>query len=605
MKRLTSADIFGKTFKLHYGRGPSNQHKTALSGLLTLLAILLITPVLIIFSKRVLDKTNPITSTNSIHSSRNTTFQLREGAIFVGFLTFNGSEFPDFEETKKYFTIKAERSTVYEDSSNQTREMRSSFPITSCTTTTQNLTNEIEKIIIAGGSTVASRINAAICGDMNRFYQWYIGGSPTELPYTKIVYRVYPCTLKDRTECIDVKTLGRTQLIFATKYNSMNFSNFLEPVVGGLDSDLTGVFSLNTQAKFTVWFKRNQIYDNSDSRFGNRPKFTFFNIDKISSTTGTRHLTSHCTQIRIEDGLCMPYITFEVRLSNRETVIQRKYYRVFDLVSDVGGMIDLLFIVILAGYVFYRGRKYREWIVSEFDISEKETKDSHDGADMKSSKGLKGQGDRSGGKKTVLGLDEKNSENEKFSSFSWIISQLDVIKLIDYSQKSYILLQVLFHQNYFEVFRTGLHFKLKTSKKNNSITNVLHQKENRDPSLRKKTVKKPLQVNKDEGQIGEKSIYNLPGNNQIATKPQIQQQERREKQKKRLFGKPKSKFFKERPKQAPSSNNFEEEKEGERGPSKLQKFLSDDRKLESKSLLSSGSQQPRFRKKIFRMSKKS
>ena len=503
MKRITSADIFGRKFKFNFG-GKTSTSRTALGGLLTLLVVVLIAPVLFIFTGRVIDKTHPIVSTNTILSNRSTSYQLREGDIFIGFITFNGAVFPHFEESKRCFNIKAERYTLYKDDNNEEREMRSTFPIISCTNSTQNYTSEIDKIVDAAGASALPRINASICGDLNRYHQWYIGGSITELPYTKMVYRVYPCSLEDKTRCIDINTLSQTQLVFVTHYKSMNFSHFLDPVVGGLDSDLTAIFSLNTQAKFTIWFKKNQIYDNSDTTLRNEAKFSFFNIDKITSTTGTRDLSTHCTEIAIEDGLCMPYITFEIRLSNRETLIQRKYYRVFDLVSDVGGMLDLLFIVILAVYVFYRSRKYKEWVVSEYSsnsspAAEKEPKEGN-------LKREEGKSKREASSKGLLSLEDKKIQEDKFNSFSWINQQLDVVRFIDFSQKSYLLTQVLLQKNFFEPFRAFVYFRLKTTPRR-KIPSFLSQKYRGNQSSQDKAVKKPPPPREPENEGIEKNLY--------------------------------------------------------------------------------------------------
>ena len=49
--KLKKADIFGRTFCLNYG-GESSELKTAFGGLLTLLAIVLIIPIIFIFARR-------------------------------------------------------------------------------------------------------------------------------------------------------------------------------------------------------------------------------------------------------------------------------------------------------------------------------------------------------------------------------------------------------------------------------------------------------------------------------------------------------------------------------------------------------------------------
>ena len=589
MKRINSSDVFGRKFKLHYG-GRTSRIQTTLGGFLTILVIILISPVLFIYTKRVFDTKHPIVSSNTILSNRSTSYRLeRDGNISIGFFTFNGSTFTPFQDSKRYFTMTAERYTLYKDHNNDNREMIDKFPIISCLNATQNLTNNLQTVKGAVGRSNLPRFDTSICGDMNLYTQWSIGGSPTELPYTKMVYRVYPCSKKDKAECISLTSLGQTKLVLTLKYKSMNFSDYRRPVIDGLDTDLSAVFSLNTHAKFTVWIKKNKIYDNTDSSSLNRgPKFTFFNVDRIYSTTGTRDLSTHCTEISIEDGLCMPYITFEVRLSNRENEIHRKYYRFFNLVSDVGGMLDLIFIVILAGYVFYRSKKYKEWIVTKYQEDLNFTKTAKNEQIQSSHKDKKEERDNS---KSIFHLKDNNNQNNYEKSFSRINQHLDATGFINYSQKAYILGLVLLPLRCFGAFRAQVCYKLKKgsirSRTNFTPINVT---KNSRPSKR---------IHRIQHQIMNPASINL--NNQIPTRAQKLEKAANMNKNKSILEKGNISPPKIISKGPNFNKNFK--------PSKFRKFLSKNPKTKFKGLLMSGGpgggqSQPRFRRKILQMSRK-
>ena len=170
---------------------------------------------------------------------------------------------------------------------------------------------------------------------------------------------------------------------------------------------------------------------------GSGPKFTFFSLEKIESTTGTRDLTTHCTEISIEDGSCMPYITVEFRMSKIETVIERRYYRIFDLISDVGGMRDIICHVLTALSAVYISTRYKKWVILEFygpQINPEEigigvNQDYHQGPSTKPPATIR--------TKELL----KNSKNRDLI-FSGILEKMDVMNYIKFSQKASILSQL-------------------------------------------------------------------------------------------------------------------------------------------------------------------
>ena len=467
--RLARFDFFGKKFKFNFS-GNSPEYKTPIGGALTLVVTVILIPLIFVFGRKWVYTSKPTVSVNRVINDRNERHQLYEGNILSGLMLFNGADFVKFDETSKYATMKGERLTRYKDpQSDEVREYRSTFPFVHCGRISHNTTNELDRIFGAFGGKIFSP-DVGICADWNVYYQWYIGGSPTQLPYTRMVFKIYPCSLENKADCADVDVLARSQFIFATLYKSMDFQNYTKPTKDGFDPDLTPLFSLSTQAKFTIWFKQNKIFDDKDSLSGNGPKFTFFNIDKIDSTTGTRDLSTHCTEISIEDGSCLPYITIEIRISKSETLIERRYYRIFDLVSDVGGATDIIFYAFAGLFAVYMSRGYQNWMVLQYYGSKISTEEV--GLIHPPNKLFKQEESR---QRTLNVETKKILKHQKTREMilKRLRKKMDVMTYFIFSQKAFIISHLLAKNSYYRALTPMVYFnlskKLKSRKKEEKL----------------------------------------------------------------------------------------------------------------------------------------
>ena len=304
--------------------------------------------------------------------------------------------------------------------------------------------------------------------DFHLYHQWFIQGSKTQLPYTKMVLKIFPCSLEDRDDCMDVDQLSQTQLVLMTLQNSMDFQNYSNPIRDGFDPDLTPVISLNTQAKFTIWIQSNHIYDNRDSDKRDRPKFSFYNIEKIDSTTGTRDMSTHCTGIAIEDGSCMPYVTIELKASQWETIIERRYYRMYKLISDVGGLYDIIMYAFLTIYAIFRSTRYKNWVILQYfgdwaapeQIGVIAPKFYQSNRLAEVEKAI-----------NTRSLIKKKANRDLI--FSRLLKEMEVMDFLIFSQKSFILTQIAPQRPCYETLRPFVLFNRFKKKKISQPKNVL------------------------------------------------------------------------------------------------------------------------------------
>ena len=375
---IQKLDILGSKFDFYLDKNKQKRLKTQFGGLLTLLCLTLSLTALTIFTSKLLKKTRPEVSVNVSIANRDSRVDIYTDGVFVVFGMFDGKIFPKTEKTRKYFTLVAERLTTFkqEGRDTETRTVVEKFEMVRCEDLSNNMTDITSQAFETDSGSFFR--GAVWCGDLVFVKHWWLQGSKYNLPFTRIRYRIYPCSLEEASECATAPELARSQLLIPFYSRSANFSNYSTPLKGGVDTDLTTLFSIGTKTRLTLWLRRSRIEDDHIDFFRNfGPKNESIEKEKVTSTTGSRGLTLHCTKIEIEDGVCEPYVEVFVKLSKTQTLVERRYYTVLGMVSQVGGFVDLIFLVATfvsqVYYGFYQVRWVRRQLYSGL-IGEDSTK---------------------------------------------------------------------------------------------------------------------------------------------------------------------------------------------------------------------------------------
>ena len=115
--------------------------------------------------------------------------------------------------------------------------------------------------------------------------------------------------------------------------------------------------------KVTYWMRETNIFDDTSDFFDNdKVAFSFIEVDKVYTTTGTRAGSLHCTKIQIEDGLCEPYLQLVVRAGNTQSVVERGYYTIAILIAEVGGFGDIVMLILIFTVEVYNGKKQADFV---------------------------------------------------------------------------------------------------------------------------------------------------------------------------------------------------------------------------------------------------
>ena len=366
MKRTTSIekiDLLGTRLNFYIGEKKLRKLKSVFGGILSLFFILFMITAIYVFGRKWLKKNHPVVSVNSFYSKRDHYYDLYQSNIFLAFGMFDGVKFPKTEQTKRFFTLKAQYETVILDAT-ITAERRTTiqpFPVVKCEHQNNNYTDFVSKTFSQDAATFYR--GSIFCTDTLADTNWKIRGSTFELPFSMIRVRVYPCSLEDPSECASPTELANSLFAIPIASKSADFRNFSHPLKDGIDTDLTAQFSLSIMTQLTIWFRECSIFDeNIDfvENFGAR--VNYIEQHKVTSAIQNRDARTHCTDIQIEDGNCQPYIEILVRASQSTTRVERRYYKLLNLISDAGGFAELVFILFTFASYWFHAYYRKKWM---------------------------------------------------------------------------------------------------------------------------------------------------------------------------------------------------------------------------------------------------
>ena len=182
----------------------------------------------------------------------------------------------------------------------------------------------------------------------------YIEGDRFNLPFATNSDYIYPCSLPDPTQCASMKELSNLQVSLIQMVKVAKYKDKEEPLELALDADSFFYLDVVSKTKMTLFSKMNHIYD--DDKGFKDPKLTqkFIDVNKIKSIAGSRlSRSAHSTKKQIQEGICEAYMEIIMRSGYEKMVIQRRYRTLFQIISEVGGFNDLIYICLWGLYFLY------------------------------------------------------------------------------------------------------------------------------------------------------------------------------------------------------------------------------------------------------------
>ena len=368
LKHLKSLDIFGQNLSFNANKG-SNIFKTASGGLLTLLALLLMFLISLSIFMSFLKTSRPVVSVNKIRLEKPNSLNFQKHKTGMFYIVYANNKWLTTKEAAKYVTFRAvqtEKTSSQGPDPKQAEVKKTAVEYKNCA---EFETQYIKDNIQTGLTGIESTLNltkffsdSILCGNPQRSDK-LLKGSRFNYPFRSFTVKIYPCSLPNPRDCATIQDLTTLKIgnIFFTK--TANYSDKWSPLNTNIDTDVTLNADLGTKIHLTQYFKENFIYDDDVDFVDERQTFSYLDIDQVRSTTGTRLTRSfYCSATQIDSGACEPYIEVDSRASYNKMVIQRKYRKFFESISEIGGFVDLIVYGFWGLYFLYNQWEYSRWI---------------------------------------------------------------------------------------------------------------------------------------------------------------------------------------------------------------------------------------------------
>ena len=208
-----------------------------------------------------------------------------------------------------------------------------------------------------------SFINFGICVDPNEDIT--LGRRSDKEPFSQIMaWRIMPCSLP--SGCATREELAKVTYTPMIAKAILNLSNRKEPVKYTVVADEVRYLSTGFTSRQMINIIKTEIINDDGFLFGTSVQSKFSTIYSTSSSTSDRNPNQlSCTPEEIKLRSCIPYFIQNTINAKRQMIIMRQYKGIVETFSELGGLIDMLFLIFYFPYAFYNGRIVREFLVEK------------------------------------------------------------------------------------------------------------------------------------------------------------------------------------------------------------------------------------------------
>lgn len=202
---------------------------------------------------------------------------------------------------------------------------------------------------------------SGICTSVNTTIDSVKGGG-SDLEQEVFMVFIYPCTLS--AGCASEQEIRALRLISPQTYRSTNLSNVERPV-----TSYVGIGTFLTLAENLVQLVN---YKMTTTAIQDERSYPFPRIDRVSysspsipeSSFRTRPTTTTCQPAQIASFTCDQYMIITYYSSGIKTTITRNYKSLVMILSQIGGINTVLFLVCFYSAVFYAHLTQKKLLVS-------------------------------------------------------------------------------------------------------------------------------------------------------------------------------------------------------------------------------------------------
>lgn len=347
---LRHLDLFGKRFGFKVEN--SESFKTWYGTFASLLCAILVIIGLSTCIVEVLDKTTPVSSMGTLITGVYPKMDLYHEGHVPGLALYSfqmGLYLVNSSLVFEYITPVAFIKTIdFSLESGNLSQKTVVVPVVPCNSL--NSTRLIK--IIEEDEKAACFMNYfGICPKIDDKADWQVEGQFPHFPYTKIEYKVFPCSLSNKSKCKLFEDIAQMKAILGMLEKTLNLSSQTDPIDSRLNSDIEYSLSPNHTLTSIISFMETSINDDEQEFQEPKTTFSYIEMDKVITNTGFRDGTIYCSTDSIYNGECIPYFIIEMRSGSQQRIIQRYYRKYFDTLSNMGGLFQVM--IALGKILFY------------------------------------------------------------------------------------------------------------------------------------------------------------------------------------------------------------------------------------------------------------
>ena len=187
-------------------------------------------------------------------------------------------------------------------------------------------------------------------------------GTDREPYFKQVMLRVLPCSLQ--AGCASEEELS--QIVFATNIPKAipDYSNKRNPIHYVTLPEEATYLSSGLSAQQTLNLIKTEIVDEAGFMLGTRLSKAFTSVENTRYNVAIRNSSIiRCTKEQIAQLSCPHYWQQTMLTSSKKIVIKRQYKGMVETFSELGGIIEMLFMLFYFPYTMYNNRVLKEKLI--------------------------------------------------------------------------------------------------------------------------------------------------------------------------------------------------------------------------------------------------
>ena len=348
---IKATDYLGAEIKLTYKR--HHNQKTLLGALLTILAYIIVIFCAFRLIISYLDRTNVDVTVSSQVSRTYHEIDLSKDHFYPIFIPFDGRQDPiEHKDVKRYFnfvgyTFKLNlklTNGIYKSTVNMT----SAFAFIPC----KDIKDEYYKVFYENQNDFVKKSieTTGLCPDVANFSLFRTKGGLSEPQSTFLKFLVIPCILRITPNCASLQELNGTSVLPIIPKFSFDPQNVTNPVSVKANLEEMVKITPGVNIRRDYLFLKTEIWDDLNENTFAKPflKEQYYSADLEKTKTNFVDLVGEAEDYSVCTGLpgafCAPYYEISIKSGLKTTVIKRKYAKAADVLGEIGGIQQMVFL---------------------------------------------------------------------------------------------------------------------------------------------------------------------------------------------------------------------------------------------------------------------